>query len=70
MIMYNWNTNTVALKKKPKQFKIWQMEQSINFGLNGKKLDKKELKKNFSKLKLDPDRRRFIQLLLNEESSH
>lgn len=63
--MYNWNTNTAELKKNPKQFKIWQMEQSINFGLNGKKLDRKELKKNLHKLKLDPHRSKFIQLLLN-----
>ena len=39
--MYNWNTNTIDLEKKPEKFKIWKLEQIINFGLNGEKLDKK-----------------------------
>lgn len=67
--MYNWNTNKAALKKNPKQLKIWQLEQSINFGLNGKKLDTKTLRKNFHKLKLDPHRSKFIQLLLYGKNS-
>lgn len=57
----------VALKKKPEQYKIWRLEQSINFGLNGGKLSKKELKKSFHKLKLDPHRKKFIQLILHEK---
>lgn len=68
--MYNWNTNTVALKKDPEKFKIWTLEQAINFGLNGKKLDKKKVEKYFSKLTLDPSRAKFIQLLLNGKNSH
>ncbi len=68
--MYNWNTNVAVLKKDPDKFKIWSLEQAINFGLNGKKIDKKEVKKYFSKLKLDPSRAKFIQLLLNGENSH
>lgn len=66
--MYNWNTNTAELKKKPEEFRIWRLEQSINFGLNGKKLSKKELKETFRKLKLDPHRGKFIQLILNEKN--
>lgn len=68
--MYNWNTNTVNLKKNTDKFKIWSLEQAINFGLNGKKLKKKELKKYFSKLTLDPSRRNFIQFLLNGKNSN
>jgi len=64
--MYNWSTNTAELKKNPEKFRIWKLEQAINFGLNGKKLDRKELKKYFFKLKLDPSRGEFIKLLLNE----
>lgn len=68
--MYNWNTDVQELKKSPEKFRIWQLEQKINFGLNGKKLNKKELKKYFSKLKLDKSRAKFIQLLLNEKNPH
>ncbi len=67
--MYNWNTNIAALRKKPEKFKIWQLEQSINFGLNGKKLNKKEVKKYFPKLKLDSSRAKFIQLLLHDHKN-
>jgi len=68
--MYNWNTNTAGLKKDPEDHKIWKLEQAINFGLNGKKLDKKEVKKYVSKLTLDPFRGKFIQLLLNGKNPH
>lgn len=68
--MYNWNTNIAALKKNPERFKIWKLEQAINFGLNEEKMDKKELKKYFPKLKLDPSRGEFIKLLLNGKNSH
>ena len=65
--MYNWHTNTAALKKNPEKFKIWKLEQAISFGLNGEKISKKEVKKYFSKLTLDPSRAKFIQLLINEK---
>ena len=65
--MYNWHTNTTALKKNPEKFKIWKLEQTINFGLNGGKINKKEVKKYFSKLTLDPWRAKFIQLLINKK---
>jgi len=68
--MYNWNTNTATLKQDTEKFKIWGLEQAINFGLNGVKIDKKEVKKYFSKLTLDPSRAKFIQLLLNEKNPH
>ncbi|MEK9159237.1 MAG: hypothetical protein AAB383_00755 [Patescibacteria group bacterium] len=68
--MYNWNTNTAALNKNSEKFKIWSLEQAINFGLNGKKIAKKDVKKYFSKLILDPSRAKFIQLLLNGKNPH
>lgn len=58
--MYNWNTDINQLKKNSVKFKIWKFEQLINFGLNGEKIDKKELLKYFHRLKLDKYRRKFI----------
>lgn len=40
------------------------LERMINFGLNGKKLKKEEVKKHFKYLKLDPDKKEFLKLLL------
>ena len=65
--MYNWSTDTKELKKHPDKYKIWKLEQMINFGLNGKKLKEFELNKYFNKLEIDPHRRKFLKLLLNEK---
>ena len=65
-LMYNWSTDENALKKYPKQHAIWKLEQMVNFGLNGGKINKKELKKYWDKLRLDPSRKRFLELLLHE----
>lgn len=62
--MYNWSTDTKELKKDPKKYAIWKLEQTINFGLNNKKIDKKELKKHWHELHLDPARKKFLRLFL------
>ncbi|MBI2573863.1 MAG: hypothetical protein HYV78_00495 [Candidatus Wildermuthbacteria bacterium] len=64
--MYNWSTNETELKKKKEKYAIWKLEQMVNFGLNGKKLKKTELLKYWEKLQIDPARKRFLRLLLDE----
>lgn len=64
--MYNWSTDQKELKKEPEKYAIWKLEQMVNFGLNGDKIDKKELKKYWPKLNLDPHRRRLLEVFLNE----
>lgn len=63
--MYNWSTDTKKLSKYPKKYTIWKLEQLINFGLNGKKLDLAELKKYFPILNIDPQKRKYLTFLLN-----
>jgi hypothetical protein len=64
--MYNWSVDEKAFKKAdPEGYKIWRLEQMINFGLNGKKLNKKELKKYWDKLQIDPAKKRFLSFLLH-----
>ncbi len=65
--MYNWNIDTRKLNTE--QFIIWKLNQLINFGLNGEKLDLEDVKKYWDKLSLDPKRKRFIQLLLWQKTS-
>lgn len=62
--MHNWTVDTNQLKKDPEQYKIWRLEQLVNFGLDGQKLTKHELKKNWSELKLDPLKKAFLKMLL------
>jgi hypothetical protein len=66
MIMYNWSVDENYLKKFPRQYKVWRLEQLLSYGLGQEKLDKKEviIHWDFLKKRLDPNRRRFIEFLL------
>lgn len=62
--MYNWSVDLDNLNKDPKRAVIWRLEQAINFGLNRDKLNRKSLKEHWSKLRIDPSRRKFLKFLL------
>ena len=65
--MINWNTDEKLFKKKyPKDYKLWRLTQLINYGLDGEKLDKRELKNAWPKIKerLDTDLKNYLQILL------
>lgn len=65
--MYNWSTNEEKFKKEnPKAYKLWRLEQLINYGLDGEKLDREEVKTSWSKIKnnLDPYKKRLFEYLL------
>ena len=62
--MHNWSVDEKQLKRDKKQYTIWRLEQMVNFGLDGGKLSAGELKKNWSKLCLDPRKKRFLSFLL------
>lgn len=64
--MRNWSTDEKELAKEKNRYAIWKLEQMVNFGLDGKKLNLKELQKYWEKLHIDPARKRFLELLLNE----
>ncbi len=63
--MYNWSIDEEKFKKEdPEKYKIWRLEQMINFGLGGEKLDINELKKYLSKLSIDKPVRKYLEFLL------
>ena len=62
--MNNWTVDVKQLKKHKKQYTIWHLEQMVNFGLGKKKINKKQLKKNWSKLDLDIKKRKYLSFLL------
>jgi hypothetical protein len=66
--MYNWSTDEEQLKKDPDYYHQWELEQLINFGLGGKKLNAETLKKYWKKLRIDPARRRFLEVLIYGDS--
>lgn len=67
-MVYNWSVDTKILQKDPEQYRIWKLEQLINFGLGGERIALHLLKKYWGKLKLDPLRRQFIRFLLWKKS--
>lgn len=63
--MHNWSVDEKAFKKAdPEGYKIWRLQQLINYGLDGEKLSRKEVKKYWSKLYLDPATREYLEFLL------
>ena len=62
--MKNWSTDTTQLQKDPEKFSIWKLEQLINFGLDGEKIDKTELKKYWGVLNLDPLKKKFLAIFV------
>lgn len=62
--MYNWSTNLQELKKDKEKYAIWKIEQLVNFGLAGEKIDEATLRKHFADLNIDPARRKYLHLLL------
>jgi len=65
--MYNWSVDEERFKKEnPKEYKLWRLTQLINYGLDGEKLDRKEVKKAWPKIKdrLDPDLKKYLEFLL------
>jgi len=67
--MYNWSVDLKKIGSTSKEAIIWRLEQAVNFGLNGEKLDKALLKRYWQKLHLDPQRKRFLKLLLWPKTS-
>lgn len=64
--MHNWSVDVKKLKKYPEKYALWRLEQLINYGLDEEKLDKKEVKRLWPKIKddLDPDRRKAIEFFI------
>lgn len=63
--MYNWSVDEKAFKKAdPEGYRIWRLEQMINWGLGGEKLSERLVRKYWRKLKLDRLTREYLTFLL------
>jgi len=65
--MYNWSVDEKELSKDEDKYAIWKLEQMVNFGLGGNKLSYDKLRKYWNKIQIDPARKRFLELILNEK---
>lgn len=65
--MINWNTNEEKFKKEyPQEYKLWRLTQLINYGLDGEKLSRSQLKRVWPQIKdnLDPDKKKVLEFFL------
>ncbi len=62
--MHNWSVDTKELKKDKEKYTIWKLEQLINYGLDGEKLDERQVRKYWKKLRLDPIYGNYIKFLI------
>lgn len=64
--MKNWSRTIEKFDKKSDQYEIWKLEQLINFGLDGEKLSRYLLKKHFSMLEVDNNKKTYLKYLLKD----
>lgn len=62
--MKNWSVDEKELKKDKEAYAIWRLEQLINYGLDGEKLDPDLVKKYWKKIYIDPVYRTYLSFLL------
>jgi hypothetical protein len=65
--MFNWSVDEKKFKKEhPRKYRLWRLVQLINYGLDGEKLDKKELMRAWPKIHklLDPNVKVYFDYLL------
>ncbi|KKU82448.1 MAG: hypothetical protein UY09_C0014G0009 [Parcubacteria group bacterium GW2011_GWA2_47_8] len=63
--MYNWSVDEKLFKKTdPQGYKLWRIEQLINYGLGTEKLNARLVRKHWDKLYMDEPTRAYLQFLL------
>ena len=65
--MLNWNVDEARFKREdPEGYRLWRLTQLINYGLDGEKLDREEVKAAWPKIanQLDPYKKRLLEYLL------
>ena len=65
--MYNWSIDEKKFQKEdPEGYKIWKLEQMINYGEPGEKINEKLIRRHWRKIKnnIDPFYREFLEFLL------
>ena len=63
--MYNWSVDEKEFKKAdPKGYRIWRLEQMINFGTAGEKISERLVRKYWKKIFMDEPTRKYLKFLL------
>ncbi len=62
--MRNWSVDTTKMDVHSAKFITWKLEQLINFGLQGERIDTEQLRTYLPSLTLDPAKKNFLKFLL------
>lgn len=65
--MYNWSVDEKKFRKEdPEGYKIWRLEQMINYGEAGEKISESLVRKYWEEIKdrIDPHYRAYLEFLL------
>ncbi|MBM3208884.1 hypothetical protein FJZ40_01125 [Candidatus Shapirobacteria bacterium] len=66
-MVWHWSVDVKKFQKEnPRAFRLWRLEQLINYGPQGEKLSRKEIRKYWRELKerIDPEEKRLIEFFL------
>lgn len=64
-----WDYTAKAYKKQAKSDPVWALERQILYGDGKKKISRDLLKKYLPKLRIPPQQKLFLQLLIDEKKS-
>lgn len=59
--MHNWD---YPKDTKLKENEVWYLERMLTYGLNGEKIEREMLLRNFDKIKIPDDTRKFLELII------
>lgn len=63
--MRNWAVDEKHFSKYPEKYVVWKLEQLINFGLAGEKINESQLRHYLPQLTLDPKKKKYLEFLLS-----
>ena len=63
--MYNWSVDEKTFKEAdPEGYEKWRLEQMINWGLGGEKLNEAKLRQYWDSLYMDAITRKYLEFIL------
>lgn len=63
--MKHWSVDTDVLKRHPREYARWRLENAINAGMREGKIREADLREHWDDIDIDPHKRAFLALLLS-----
>lgn len=60
----SWDYQQTEYDKQAEADPVWHLERMVNYGLDGRKINRSLLEKHFAQIRIPEDRRAFLELLL------